>query len=1029
VRAAREVRVHVDVASVEGRVRRLLEERLRPAVRRDAVACAVGAFVVDGEPVVPAVGIAADYQPIAPGTPWGRPWGTTWLRVAGHVPPAWSGRRVELVVDLGFGPQSPGFQAEGLVFDESGVPMTGIAPRNDTVPLELLGAGAGDAVLVYVEAASNPAVMGAGDSFAPTRAGDRATAGTDPLYRLGRIELCTVDEELDGLCLDVEVLVGLAAQLEAHDPRQAALWRALDQMADAVDLDDVPGSARAARAELAEVLASPAHASAHRVTAVGHAHIDSAWLWPVRETVRKCARTFANVLSLAERHPELVFACSQAQQYAWVRDSYPELFEGVRARVRTGQWVPVGGTWVEPDGNLCGSEALARQLVLGRRFFADELGVECPEVWLPDSFGYSAAWPQLARLAGARYFLTQKLSWNQTNVFPHSTFLWEGIDGTRILTHFPPVATYNAELSPEELARASRGDTVHGLGTRSLVPFGYGDGGGGPTHEMLERAARQRDLEGSPRVEVASPATFFREVEEEQDELPVWSGELYLELHRGTFTSQARLKRANRRCEHLLREAELWWTAVLVAGLGEYPDADLDSCWKTLLLQQFHDILPGSSIAWVNDDAAAAYAGLEEHLEELVGTALSLLTGPGDDAVACNAGPFALSGVPALGAALLAAPAPGPGVTIGPGDTPGSLVLDNGLVRLGLDAAGLLASVRDLVEDRELVAPGCRANLLQLHRDLPNRWDAWDVDAFYRRSVVDLDACEAVEVVEDGPAQVVVEVRRRFGARGASRAVQRVRLRALERRVELETEVDWQEDEKLLKLAFPVDVRAEWTSAEIQYGHVRRPLHVNTSWDAARFEVVMHRFVHLGEDGYGVALASDSTYGYDATRTTRPDGGTTTTVRLSLVRGPRFPDPRADHGHHRFGVVLAPGATARGAVAEGYRANLPLRVVMGSSGVAPVVAVDDGGRGAVVVEAVKAADDRSGAVVVRLYEALGGRARALLTPGFPAVSAARADLLERPLAGGELARDDQGGFALELRPFEVVTLVLRRPPA
>jgi len=1020
--------VHDDVAVVEGRVRRLLEERLRPAVRRETVPCTVAAFVVEGEPVAPAVGIGADYEPVAPGTPWGAPWGTTWLRVVGHVPSSWAGRRVELVVDLGFGPQSPGFQAEGLVFDSSGVPVKGIAPRSDTVPLELLGIGAGDNLVVYVEAASNPAVMGYGDSFAPTAAGDRATAGVDPLYRLGRVELCAVDGEIEELCLDVEVLVGLAGQLDAHDPRRAVLWRALDRMADAVDLDDLPGSAGGARGELAGAFASPAHPSAHTVTAIGHAHIDSAWLWPVRETVRKCARTFANVLALAERHPELVFACSQAQQYAWVRDGYPELFERVRARVRTGQWVPVGGTWVEPDGNLCGSEALARQLVLGRRFFAEEFGVECTEVWLPDSFGYSAAWPQLARLAGARYFLTQKLSWNQTNPFPHSTFLWEGIDGTRILTHFPPVATYNAELTPDELARASRGYAEHGRGTRSLVPFGYGDGGGGPTHEMLERAARQRDLEGSPRVELASPEEFFRRVEEEHTELPVWSGELYLELHRGTFTSQARLKRANRRCEHLLREAELWWTAALVAGLADYPYADLEKSWKTLLLQQFHDILPGSSIAWVNDDAAAAYAELEDHLEELVGSALALLVGPGDGAVACNAGPFALGGVPPLGAVPLTTAAPGDGaVRVGPGDAPGSLVLDNELVRLELDAAGLLVSVRDLVEDRELVAPGCRANLLQIHRDLPNRWDAWDVDAFYRRSVADLDACDAMEVVVADPAQAVVEVRRSFGARGASRVVQRVRLRSGEQRVELETEVDWQEDEKLLKLAFPFDARAEWTSAEIQYGHVHRPVHVNTSWDAARFEVFMHRFVHVEEAGYGIALASDSTYGYDATRTTRPDGGTTTTVRLSLVRGPRFPDPRADHGQHRFGVALVPRATMASAVAEGYRVNLPLRVVAGRTGVAPVVTVDDGGRGAVVVEAVKAADDQSGAVVVRLYEALGGRARVSLSPGFPVESVGRVDLLERPLAGGELARDERGDVALELRPFEVVTVVLRRP--
>ncbi len=1030
--------MHDDVASVEGRVRRLLEERLRPAVRRESVSCEVAAFEVDGEPVAPHVALEASYVPVTPGTPWGPPWGTTWLRVAGRVPDGWAARRVELVVDLGFGRHSPGFQAEGLVFDRKGVPVKGIAPRSAEVPLELLGAGPGDEVLAYVEAASNPAIMGLGDSFAPTLLGDRSTAGSTPLYRLGRVELSVVDEELWGLCLDVEVLAGLARELGPHDPRRFELWRALDGMVDLVDLDDVPGSARAARDALAGALASPANPSAHRVTAVGHAHIDSAWLWPVRETVRKCARTFANVLALAERYPEIVFACSQAQQYEWVRDGYPALYERVRERVRSGQWVPVGGTWVEPDGNLCGSEALARQLVLGRRFFADELGVECSEVWLPDSFGYSAAWPQLARLAGASHFLTQKLSWNQTNTFPHSTFHWEGIDGTRILTHFPPVATYNAELTPHELARASRDYAEHGRGTRSLVPFGYGDGGGGPTSDMLERARRQRDLEGSPRVELAAPETFFRSIEEEQRDLPVWSGELYLELHRGTFTSQARLKRANRHCEHLLREAELWWTAALVGGLADYPYEQLERAWKTLLLQQFHDILPGSSIAWVNDDARAAYEDLEARLEILVVRALSLLAGPGpgpgsdaaDVRIGFNAGPFAVRGVAGLGAAPVTgrreSRVTGDVVTVVPGEMPGSYVLDNGLVRVVVGADGLLASVRDLVADREVVAPGGRANLLQLHRDLPNRWDAWDIDASYRHSVVDLVACDEVEVVASDPDEAVVAVRRSFGASGGSHALQRIGLRAGERRVDLDTEVEWAENEKLLKVAFPLDLRAEWSSAEIQYGHVRRPMHVNTSWDAARFEVFAHRFVHVEEAGYGVSLANDATYGYDTARTTRPDGGTTTTVRLSLVRGPRFPDPRADHGHHRFAYALAPGATIAGAVAEGYRTNLPLRVVAGSSAVEPLVSVDDGGRGAVVVEAVKAADDRSGDVVVRLYEALGGRARAVLRPGFAVAGAERADLLERPYPHGELDGSGAGAFELELRPFEVVTVLLRR---
>jgi alpha-mannosidase len=1020
--------LHDDAAQVTDRVQRFLAERLRPAVIRDAVPCGLAIFEVAGEPVPVAEALAARYSAVSPGCAWGPPWGTAWLRVRGHLPRDWPPERAELAVDLGFDTSMPGFQAEGLAYDAAGTVIKGIAPRNSHVPVPLLGLKSGDDLLVYIEAAANPPIMGGAESFAPTPLGSRETAGTAPFLRLGTIELVRTDEAIRALCTDVEVLLGLATVLGHTDPRRHQLLAALEETIDGLDPDDLPSGAAAARRTLAGVMTAPAHAAAHRIVATGHAHIDSAWLWPIRETIRKCARTFANVLALGEQYPELVFACSQAQQYEWVRDHYPDLFARVRERVAAGQWVPVGGTWVEPDGNLPGGESLVRQLVLGRRFFLDEFGTECREVWLPDSFGYSAAWPQIARLAGAEYFLTQKLSWNQTNTFPHSTFLWEGIDGTRIFTHFPPVATYNAELTPADLARASASYAEHGRGTYSLVPFGYGDGGGGPTRDMLERASRQSDLAGSPRVELGSPEAFFRAAEAEYGRPPVWSGELYLELHRGTFTSQARLKAMNRRCEHLLREAELWSATALALGLLDYPYDGLERAWKDLLLLQFHDILPGSSIAWVNDEATAAYDELRTSLEAIISRATEALAGGGGGEIVFNASPRARDGVPALGTApVRAGHRTGPEVRVSrnePNDT-GHIILENGLLRVVIDPDGLLCSVRDLVAGRELIPADARANLLQLHRDLPNRWDAWDIDASYRHQVTDLTGREMIEVVTATEDEALVEVRRCFGAGRASRAIQRIRLRRGGRRVEFQTEVDWRESEKLLKVAFPLDLRADQSCAEIQFGHVRRPLHANTSWDAARFEVYAHRFVHVGEAGYGVAIANDATYGHDMSRDTRPDGGTTTTARLSLVRGPLFPDPRADHGRHHFGYVLAPGADLAGAVGEGYRANLPVRRVPGSRAVPPVIAVDDGGTGAVVVEAVKAADDRSGDLVVRLYEALGGRARATVTPGVAVTEVVETDLLERPVAQPPVMVAAGGRFAVELRPFQIRTLVLR----
>lgn len=438
--------------------------------------------------------LQAPYEPFAVGEPWGPPWSTSWFRLTGEVPEEWAGRRVEAVIDPGFSGDGPGFQAEGLVYDAEGVPVKGIHPRNRHVPVGA-PAGGGEQVRLLLEAAANPAVL---RDFRPTDLGDVRTAPSRPLYRFASADLAVLDESVWQLILDIEVLSELMHELPAEGSRRHEILRALEDMLDALDLHDVGGTARAGRDALADVLGRPAAASAHRVSAAGHAHIDSAWLWPLRETVRKASRTFANVTHLAEDYPELVFACSQAQQYAWVKEHQPHIWARIKEAVRKGNWAPVGSMWVESDANMPGGEALARQLACGKRFFLEELGVETEEVWLPDSFGYSAAFPQLARLAGAKWFLTQKLSWNQSDKMPHHTFWWEGIDGTRVFTHFPPVDTYNSRLAADELAHAERNFADKGRATRSLVPFGWGDGGGGPTREMLERARRLRSLEGSP---------------------------------------------------------------------------------------------------------------------------------------------------------------------------------------------------------------------------------------------------------------------------------------------------------------------------------------------------------------------------------------------------------------------------------------------------------------------------------------------------------------------------------------------------
>ncbi|MFD9302828.1 alpha-mannosidase [Streptomyces sp. NPDC060048] len=1006
--------MHDDRSITEHRLRRVLKERVKPAVRSRSVPLTVERWEAPGEPVPVAEGLAAPYGPCAIGDTWGPAWGTTWFKLTGAVPADWAGRTVEAVLDLGFDRMMPGFQCEGLVHRADGTEVKALNPYNDWVRVADRAAG-GEWIEWYVEAASNPVLV----DHSITYEGDERTCGDQPLYTLARMDLAVFETEVWELVQDLEVLYDLMTQLDEGEARRYEILRAIDRALDAVDLCDVPGTAAAARARLVGVLAAPAHASAHRISAVGHAHIDSAWLWPLRETVRKVARTASNMVNLMDSHPEFVFAMSQAQQLEWIKTYRPELFERIKKKVADGQFVPVGGMWVESDTNMVGGEAMVRQFLYGKKFFMDEFGIETRNVWLPDSFGYTAAMPQIVKLSGSQWFLTQKISWSQVNKFPHHTFWWEGIDGTRVFTHFPPVDTYNSDLGGVQMAHAARNYQEKGRGSRSLAPFGWGDGGGGPTREHLARAKRQRDLEGSPRVEIERPDAFFEKARAEYADAPVWAGELYLELHRGTYTSQAKTKQGNRRSESLLREAELWAStaAVKVPGYA-YPYEDLERIWKTVLLHQFHDILPGSSIAWVHREARATYGRVREELSGITLAAQTALAGEGEERLVFNCAPHARRGIPAGGAGLPAAA--GHPVTVGE-RAGGGRTLANGRLRVEIDGRGLIVSAYDLEAGREAVAPGAAANLLQIHPDFPNMWDAWDIDGFYRNKVTDLVGVDALEVTEAGASHATVRVTRSFGS---SSAVQTLTLRAGAKTVDIVTEVDWHETEKFLKAAFPLDVKAERSASETQFGHVHRATHTNTSWEAAKFEICAHRWIHAQEPGWGVAVLNDSTYGHDVTRDVRPDGGQTTTVRLSLLRAPRYPDPETDQGAHTLRFSLAPGADIGDAVREGHALNLPERVVSGAGPVAPLVAVDTD---AVVVASVKLAEDRGGDVVVRLYESRGGRAKATLRAGFPLAAAIESDLLERPVEGAAVgAATADGTVALTLRPFQIVTVRLHR---
>ena len=974
--------------------REFLHDVVAPAVYPERIPLSVTARHLPGEPLPAASAVDGPFVPFTVGDRWGGMWGTTWFRFQASVPPAWSGQRVVALVHLG-GARHVGFSAEGLIWTVGLEPVQGLHHEHRSYAVT------GPAVDFFVEAAANPIPrwhMQDWPRLEPDYAGH-------PLYELEEADLALVDPSVEALAVEMDLVIQIADWMP--DRRDSALAAVDDAIAAVTAGGD--GAAEKARAALALVHSIGNSQPVHLVTAVGHAHIDTAWLWPIRETKRKCARSFSNQLRLLEEYPEHRFVCSQAVQYQWMKDEYPSIYAGIKKQVAAGRWEPIGGMWVEADSNVPSGEALVRQFVHGKRFFASEFGVETSEMWIPDVFGYSAALPQIARQAGVDALITQKMSWNDTNQFPHTTFWWEGHDGSRVLAHFPPAATYNGNVNVAELMSDARNFKEAGRLHNTLYPFGYGDGGGGPSAGQLEALRRVGDVEGLPRVSIGSLAGFLSAVRSASSELETWVGELYLEAHRATTTTHADVKLGNRRAEEALRAAEMWSVA---AGLSP----DLDALWKLLLVNQFHDIIPGSSIAWVYRDAAVDYSSILSGTSAAISLAMDhLAPASGPALVAFNAsssdrdevaqlpdGSLARVAVPACGwSPVRSLPDPGR-VDVGDG------WVDNGLLRVAWDDTGALTSIWDHSEKREVLDG--RGNVFQIHEDHPKAFDAWDVDREYLDTVADIVGPATPRVVQPGPLRAGIRFSLTFDSSSLS---QEMWLTAGSRRIEFHTSVDWQERHRFLKVAFPVAVRSQVASYEIQHGYVQRPTHANTSWDAARFEVCGHRWADLSEPGYGVALLNDCKYGYDVRGHT---------LRLSLLRGPGYPDPDADRGSHRFAYALLahPGDLIEGRVVEEAEAfNLPLVVRPGLlSGPGQVVSVD---RAGVSVEAVKAADDGDGKIV-RLCEVHGSRRRARVTLHRPFSDVSRVDLLERRLS----SMDYEGRtVTLTLRPFELVTLRFR----
>ena len=995
----------------------------------------------------------AEYAPVQPGYNWGPVWTDAWFRLSVTVPLEWKGCAVVAQIDTG---------SEGIVWDGDN-PLQGIDWAHSELSLSPRVRG-GEIFTLFVQSTGmNPEVSVNGEPKIPS----------PTPFTFTKADLAVYDPVLFGLYFDFNIAYQVMLELPDDSPRYGQLLYALNETINLYGDGDT-SSIEAARRRLAETYQRPAVSTPHQVSAVGHAHIDSAWLWPLERTQYKCIHTFSTAVRFMDQYRNYKFLCSQPAQYEWVKNMAPKLYDRMKEKVASNQWEVTGSMWVEADCNIPSGESLIRQLIIGKNFFLDEFGIETTDLWLPDVFGYSAALPQILKKAGIDHFLTQKISWNQFNKFPHHTFLWQGIDGTTIFTHFPPADTYNGQMSPKELAYSVRNFKEHDRATRSLYIYGHGDGGGGPTIEMLENAERLANIEGMPAVTLEKASDFFKQTMDEAKDLPLWVGELYLELHRGSYTTQARNKRGNRKSEAALRDAEFLSVAA-PNTLASYPSEVLARAWKTTLLNQFHDIIPGSSIQEVYRDSAKDYeeiaritcdvitdkldkiinaldtvgmkrpvivvSNLSHFANEVVRVQLEprerpvTATGPEGEqepvqietlADGSRIAMFTARNVPMHGYAVwdLATtsipPEPEDTVTVSANS------LENGLLRVEFDeTTGLITSIYDKECERnvletartsngELLPEKC-ANQLQMFEDDPLFWDAWDVDLYYQDQCQILTVLESMEVVEWGPVRGAIRIVRTFGN---SRIEQTIRLSTESRRIDFVTTVDWHESHKLLKAAFPAAINSQRATFEIQYGHVERPTHFNTSWDLARFEVCAQRWADISEGDYGVALLNDCKYGYDV------HGNV---LRLTLLRSTKAPDPEADMGLHHFTYSLLShaGDLREGEVVENACAlNYPHAVAPVKSNskgtLTPSRSYFEVDNASIFIEAIKKAE-REEAVIVRLYEAHNTRGTTRFLTTLPIRKAYICDLMEANLQELKVV---EGEFELEVKPFEIITLKL-----
>ncbi len=984
----------------------------------------------------------AQFAPLKPGDRWGGAWEYAWFRVTCAIPQEWSGQELVLQLDVG---------GEGLVFDNGGNVLQGISngsvfkveSARDLISLpDCLRDD--DSVELYIEATAS-GQFGIADPVA-----HRYQDPFDPPpfeARLARARVSRFRQTVWELLLDIRVRYSYLKTLAIGSPRRIQVTEQLNEVMDTY-LDD-PVRAEITVDLLRSFRTGDGGGTPQTAVALGHAHIDTGWLWRIEESKRKCARTFANQLALLDRYPDYVFGASSPLHYQFVKHRHPELYQRIKQRVAEGRWELLGGMWVEADTNLVSGESLVRQLLYGKRFFLQEFGVEVTNLWLPDVFGYSAALPQLLCKAGIDSFLTQKLSWNDVTPFPHTNFRWRGFDGSEVVAHFPPENTYCSELLPATLLPAAERNRKQGGGRGCfLAVFGIGDGGGGPREDHIEHSRRIGDLDEGVQVLFGRADHFFRHLNDHKADLPVWDEELYLEFHRGTYTTQALVKKHNRLIENRVRTVELLWSAL--PG-SQYPADRIEELWKRTLLHQFHDILPGSSIREVYEDSRQDHEEILSACDDLIHDAMGRL-GVSDPEMLTvfNPAPTPFEGilplpdkvrdwvmvteageavpfqdsetgrffavtVPALAFQVLQRTG---GTPYSPPDPDDGSAIENDYVLYEFSKDGELLRGFDKERQREILAGDEPGNRLSLYVDRPTDWDAWDIDYSYRNNLV--MCAQGLRPPKRTRGPLFQEIVFTLGI-GDSVIEQRIVLADNSRLLTFHTTVDWREEHRMLRACFPVNVDTDRATHDIQFGHVLRPTTHSTPEEEARFEVPALRYVDLSGDEYGVALLNDCKYGYHVWDNL---------LDLNLLRSPTWPDPTADRGWHEFTYALLPhpGPLLTSSVmAEAETLNRAPVIFPGLAASGERLPWRVEGEG-IVLETVKQAESGEG-VILRLVERHGRTSTGWLTVDTPGMLHGT-DLLERPLEPDAQESDvtSRTRRSFTLRPFEVRTLLYTPGP-